>query len=329
MRAYSNSDTVGVHVTSSCNRRCGHCYQRNFTRDMNIDAVCRTLEGMEFANILLYGGEPLVRPFTVRSFMARWPGRGFYLAANGTVPDWEIYDRVDGILLTLESFLPQRQPRFRDFGRGAFRTIMTVLDRYAEKIRILHNVYPYGNDPAFYRMARLRGLDVAVYPVIIPGTEWDMYEESFHSLRVFEPLVRPKRRVLEDGTATRDMRGIYNGDNDLPVHDKCRTCGLLTACPFVSMFPHFCHDVIRDMRGVEPWFCDCVKTFAEKGVSGGRENFLEKVSPSPEPPSSSKTFIEGKHKDKRRNATTMGVQGALRPAGGPGASSPRKEPDHV
>ena len=156
-----------------------------------------------------------------------------------------------------------------------------------------------------------------------------MDEESFHSLRVFEPLVRPKRRVLEDGTATRDMRGIYNGDNDLPVHDKCRTCGLLTACPFVSMFPHFCHDVIRDMRGVEPWFCDCVKTFAEKGVSGGRENFLEKVSPSPEPPSSSKTFIEGKHKDKRRNATTMGVQGALRPAGGPGASSPRKEPDHV
>lgn len=161
MRAYSNSDTVGVHVTSSCNRRRGHCYQRNFTRDMNIDAVCRTLEGMEFANILLYGGEPLVRPFIVRSFMDRWPGRGFYLAANGTVPDWEIYDRVDGILLTVESFLPQRQPSFRDFGRGAFRTIMTVLDRYADKIRILHDVYPYGNDPAFYRMARLRGLDVA------------------------------------------------------------------------------------------------------------------------------------------------------------------------
>lgn len=272
MRAFSNADTVGVHVTSACNRRCAHCYQRDFTREMDLEAVCRTLRGMNFANILAYGGEPLIRPRAVRALMDRWPGKGLFLATNGTTPGGAsraLCDRADGILLTLETFLPRRQPPFRRFGPAAFRAVMDLLDRHADKILILHNVYPHGNDPAFYRMARLRGLRVAVYPVIIPGTRWDMDEETFRSLRVFPPLTRPKLRVLEDGTPSRDMRGIHNGES-LPVSGKCRACDLLPVCPFVSMFPHFCHDVIRDMAGVEPWFCDCVRAFAGSGAGAGR-----------------------------------------------------------
>ena len=195
--------------------------------------------------------------------MDAYPGKGFFVATNGTLDRRDILDRADGILLTMESFFPERQPPCRAFGRGAFRTVLGVLDRYAEKTRILHNVYPEGNDPAFLRMARLRGLEVAVYPVVMPGTAWDVDEEAFRSLPVFAaPLTRPKRRVLEDGTLTRDMRGVYNGGGDLPVSGKCRACDLIAACPFCSMFPHFCKDVIEAMSPVEPWFCACTRRYA-------------------------------------------------------------------
>lgn len=263
MRAFSNSGTIGVHVTSACNRRCGHCYQRDYGREIDLSAVARTLAGLDFADILVYGGEPLVRPGAVRALMDAYPGKGFFLATNGTLDRRDILDRADGILLTLESFFPERQPPCRAFGTEAFRTILGVLDRYAEKTRILHNVYPEGNDPAFLRMARLRGLEVAVYPVVMPGTAWDVDQEAFRSLPVFAaPLTRPKRRVLEDGTLTRDMRGVYNGGGELPVSGKCLACDFIAACPFCSMFPHFCKDVIEAMNPVEPWFCACTRRYA-------------------------------------------------------------------
>lgn len=263
MRAFSNSDTIGVHVTSACNRRCGHCYQRDYTRELDLDAVSRTLAGLEFANILLYGGEPLVRPGAVLALMDAYPDKGFLIATNGTIDRRDILDRADGILLTLESFFPGRQPPYRAFGGKAFGTVLSVLDRYESKTRILHNVYPAGNDPAFMRMARLRGLEVAVYPVVMPGTAWDVDEASFRSLPVFDaPLTLPKRRVLEDGTLTRDMRGVYNGGGELPMSEKCRTCGLIAGCPFCSMFPHFCKDVIETMSPAEPWFCACTRRYA-------------------------------------------------------------------
>lgn len=266
-RAFSNEDTIGLHVTSACNRRCGHCYQTDWSRELDVDKAAATLEGRDFTDLLLYGGEPLFRPRTVRAVMERWPDKGFFLATNGTIVNEKLLDAVDGILLTLESFLPESQPPLRRFPWAMHARALAVLERWGDKVRVLHNVYPWGNDPAFLRMARLRGLDVAIYPVVMPGTEWDVDEETFHSLPVFDtPLTRPKLRVLEDGTLTRDMRGVHNGDGDLPVGETCLACPRRPACPFCSMFPHFCKDVIEDMArtmpGAEPWFCACTRRYA-------------------------------------------------------------------
>ena len=110
-------------------------YQRDYGREIDLPAVARTLAGLDFADILVYGGEPLVRPGAVRALMDAYPGKGFFIATNGTLDRRGILDRADGILLTLESFFPSRQPPCRAFGAEAFKTALGVLDRYAEKTR--------------------------------------------------------------------------------------------------------------------------------------------------------------------------------------------------
>ena len=272
-RMFSNDDTVAVHVTRACNLRCAHCYQDDYPcgrKEMRPDAVFAALDRLTPANIVLYGGEPLTRPGAARAIMARYPKKGFILHTNGTLGGEgvrDILERCVHIFLTLESFFPERQPKGRSMSRALFVRLMGFVERYADKIRVVHNIYPEGNDRGFLKMARLRGLDVAVYPIVSPGTAetggLDMDEALFRSLPVLgSPLTLPKLRVLEDGTVTRDMRGIYNGDGELPVSGKCRECPQLSACPFCSMFPHFCKDVIKAMYPAEPWFCTCTRRYA-------------------------------------------------------------------
>lgn len=273
MLMFSNDDTVAVHVTRACNLRCAHCYQDDYPcgrKDMRPDAVFAALDRLNPANIVLYGGEPLSRPRPVRTVMERYPEKGFILHTNGTLGEsgvQDILDRSDRIFLTLESFFPERQPRGRAMSRAQFARIMRFVELFADKIRVIHNIYPAGNDRTFMKMARLRGLDVSVYPIVSPGTEdtvgLDMDEELFHSLPIHgQPLTLPKLRVLEDGTVTRDMRGVYNGDGELPLSGRCRECPQLSACPFCAMFPHFCKDVIEAMSPAEPWFCTCTRRYA-------------------------------------------------------------------
>ena len=269
MLMFSNDDTVAVHVTRACNLRCAHCYQDDYPcgrKDMRPDAVFAALDRLNPANIVLYGGEPLIRPGAVRTVMERYPQKGFILHTNGTLGrnEADILERSDRIFLTLESFFPERQPKGRAMSRVLF---MGFVEWYADKIRVIHNIYPAGNDRMFLKMARLRGLDVAVYPIVSPGTAeavgLEMDEALFRSLPVFgSPLILPKLRVREDGTVTRDMRGIYNGDGELPMSGKCRECPQLSSCPFCSMFPHFCKDVIESMTPAEPWFCTCTRRYA-------------------------------------------------------------------
>lgn len=71
-------------------------------------------------------------------------------------------------------------------------------------------------------------------------------------------------RLLEDGTLTRDMRGIYNlchiddwkssyKDKPLPISDRCLNCKYLNYCPASSIFPHFVYDVLKVQKN--PHFC--------------------------------------------------------------------------
>lgn len=271
-RTFSNDDTIAVHVTRACNLHCTHCYQSDYPcgrKDMRPDAIFAALDRLNPANIVLYGGEPLTRPDAVRVIMEHYPEKGFILHTNGTLGrnGADILERSDRIFLTLESFFPERQPEGRAISRVLFTRLMRFVERYADKIRVIHNIYPAGNDRTFLKMARLRGLNVSVYPIVSPGTAeavgLDMDEALFRSLPVLgSPLTLPKLRVLEDGTITRDMRGVYNGDGELPMSGKCRACPHLSVCPFCSMFPHFCKDVIESMNPAEPWFCTCTRRYA-------------------------------------------------------------------
>lgn len=256
-----NSDIVSVHVTSACNKRCIHCYQDNYTREIDLAKVYKVLDTLKFSNISIYGGEPLLRISVIQQIIDKYPDSNFYVHINGTIPAWDILDKVTGIYLTVESFFYNKQPPFRFFSKKSFYTLMQTLDRYEDKICVTHNVYPYGNDINFMKMARLRNLCVDICPIIIPGTTWDIDEESFYSMNVFPPNVKPKLRILENGIITRDLRGIYNGDKELPIHKKCLNCICIDKCPFVSMFPHMCYDILNDMKDITPWFCDCTQTY--------------------------------------------------------------------
>ena len=258
MLQFSNNDTVAVHVTKSCNMRCSECYQDMYSEELDLDKAAIAIESLNPKNIVLFGGEPLVRTGTVEKLLGMYSNKGVILHTNGTIYNKDILDEVDVIYLTLESFIYERQPQFRKMSKKQFETLLRITDEYGHKIIAIHNIYPYDNDSLFYEFAELKGIRVNTYPIVSSIKEFDIDKRllRFFKLRK-SPLTQPKLRILEDGTITRDMRGIYNickfdkwKDEyltyKLPMRYKCKTCTFLYHCPYALMFPHFVLDTFNE-----------------------------------------------------------------------------------
>jgi MoaA/NifB/PqqE/SkfB family radical SAM enzyme len=282
MLKYSNDDTIALHITKMCNLRCSHCYQNDYadySQTLNLEEAYKAIDILNPKNIVLYGGEPLIKPDIVKSIMNKYPNKGFLLHTNGIIINREILDSVDLILITLESFLKQRMPQYRQMTDSQYKNMIQTLNNYKNKLTIIHNIYPDGNDELFYKMSRLFGAPVSTYPIVMCTENMEFDESSVQYMPIYmrngiKVLTKPKLRVLEDGTITRDMRGIYNickiedwkeeyMNYELPVHDKCKNCNYFGRCPACNEFPHFCKDVLDKINN--PHFCKYTKELHERG----------------------------------------------------------------
>ncbi|EGJ51810.1 radical SAM protein [Desulfocurvibacter africanus] len=271
MLRYDIENTVAVHVTRACNLACWLCYQRSVPSGrshMIPERVHPAIKWLGLPNVTIYGGEPLTRPELVRGLLRAFPDKGYILHTNGTLPleqNRDILDRVDVLLLTVESFELEKQPPSRRLSRVQLGNLLEHIEAYGDKCRIVHNIYPAGNDESFYDTAERIGLPVDTYPMVSAGEYSDMPEWLFRKMGTFDaPVSKPKLRLLEDGTLTRDMRGVYNNpDVPLPCSQKCQECLYKRRCPFL-MFPHFAHDIIAEMGSAAPWFCRVTERFTQE-----------------------------------------------------------------
>lgn len=265
LRNVNNQNTVAVHVTEACNLACPGCYTQFYStpRTPDPEKQIRQLRRLNPEYITLYGGEPLCDADGVRRILGEFPDKKFILHTNATLPHQEytdIFERVEIIFFTIESFHYDAQPPGRKLDSAGFMNMMNSLLTYGDKGMVIHNIYPRDNDPQFYLKAREINIPYATYPIIAPADLWNIDQREFSKMRVLsEPLVKPKRRVLVDGTVTRDMRGVYNDVDELPCHEKCLSCGAGGQCPYFTMFPHFVKDYLDTNKN--HWFCEATRKF--------------------------------------------------------------------
>jgi len=265
LRNVNNENTVAIHITEACNLACPGCYSHFYSnsRRPNPERQIKQLRKLNPDYITLYGGEPLCEADGVRRILEEFPNKKFILHTNATLPPdqySDIFERVEIIFFTIESFRYDAQPPGRTLEPDEFMNMLSSLLLYGDKGMIIHNVYPKFNDPQFYLQARGANIPYATYPIIAPTDFCNINERDFANLRILpEPLVKPKRRVLVDGTVTRDMRGVYNEVDELPCHEKCLSCEVGRLCPYFSMFPHFVKDYLETNEN--HWFCEVTKKF--------------------------------------------------------------------
>jgi hypothetical protein len=272
LRNVNNENTVAVHITEACNLACPGCYTRFYPRagTKNLDEQVRQLRKLNPEYITLYGGEPLCDVTGARRILKEFPEKKFILHTNATLAHDEysdIYDKVNIIFFTIESFAYHSQPSGRFLKPSELINVLENLLLYGDKGIIIHNIYPKFNDHQFYRQARAINIPYYTYPIVAPTDFCDISEREFRKLRVLpEPLIRPKRRILVDGTVTRDMRGVYNDVDALPCHGKCLSCEVGKQCPYFTMFPHFVKDYLDN--NTNHWFCEMTSKYT--GVRHGR-----------------------------------------------------------
>ena len=279
MLDFNNEDTVALHITKMCNLRCDCCYQHDYSgyaQTVDLAEAFKAIDIIKPKNLVLFGGEALVQPKIIKKVFERYPDKGYIIQTNGTIYNKEILDRVDVIYLTLEHFLKDKAAKHRPLDGWQFKSMINVLHDYKDKTIIIHNIYPDDYDSTFYRLAALYGIEVQSYPMVTDSTDMVFAEESARYLPVrCGHLTKPKLRVLEDGTITRDMRGVYNickaddwkeeyRDYELPIHEKCLTCKYFDTCPACAIFPHFCKDVL-DMVEL-PHFCQYTIEANKRGL---------------------------------------------------------------
>lgn len=279
MLQFNNEDTVALHVTKMCNLRCPCCYQKDYSdysQVINLAEAFKAIDVLRPENLVLFGGEPLVQPKIVKEIINRYPNKGYILHTNGTIRNEEILNRADVIYLTLEHFLKHEETKYRPMTDKQYETMIGILHDYKEKIIIIHNIYPDDYDPTFYRLARLYGIKVQSYPIVTASEDMIFAAETAQYLPAgCGHLTKPKLRILEDGTITRDMRGIYNickaedwkeeyREQELPIHNKCHACQYFNTCPACEEFPHFCKDVLDKID--HPHFCKYTEEANKRGL---------------------------------------------------------------
>ena len=269
LNSITNKDCLSIHVTDGCNLRCTHCYQENYEHNLiPLKFVEKAVNLFDPKMIVLYGGEPMVAATRIMEIMKLFPDKKYMIYTNGTIVNEVVFDALDKIVITMESFLYQEAVKYRRLTRAQLDTNFYIIDKYKDKVELLHNIYPLFHDKYFYRMARTAGVNVQTYPLILNTSEMSVdvskLDKGLFAEKVETPLVYPKLRLLVNGDITRDMRGkniignimdmnCPHVDSPLEVSDKCKACKYYLHCPACNIFPHFCKDILEVNEN--PHFC--------------------------------------------------------------------------
>lgn len=267
---FQNNTAAAVHITNKCNMRCTYCYQQNFCGYdgmMDKEKVYDAIKTISPKTLLCFGGEPMLFPKIIIDMMNDFSECNVGVITNGTIWNKEVFDRATVIMVTLESFFFNFSPENRRYTKEQWANIRKLIDTYRDKVLIMHNIYPFNNDPYFTRIARLGDFMWQPYPIIAytENAEYDIHALRQYNIKM-DMFDEPKIRILMDGTLSKDMRQKYNlhdyADFSLddihakvPVHEKCKTCDYFNTCPGVKMFPHFCKDVLDEPSIKDPHFC--------------------------------------------------------------------------
>lgn len=264
---YGLDDYLSIHLSKRCNLKCSHCYQTTYqSQTIDIEYIKKAINIFSPKWIVLYGGEPMIEQNMIKKIIDIFPEKKYLIYTNGTIWNEEIFDRMDKIVVTIESFIYEEALKYRNISKIQHDKIIALVKKYKDKTEILHNIYPTSHDKMFYRMARLLDVNVQSYPIILDNSVFN-FDKSILESNLFKympPNRFPKMRLLENGILTRDMRGIYNlchindwkssyKDIPLPISDKCKKCKYLNYCPASSIFPHFVYDILKTQQ--KPHFC--------------------------------------------------------------------------
>lgn len=264
---YGLNDFLSIHLSKRCNLKCGHCYQQTYESSIiRLDHIEKAVKTFQPKWIVLYGGEPMVETKTIQQILEKFPDKKYLIYTNGTIYNESILDRMDKIVVTIESFFYEEAIKYRNMTKKQHELSIEIVRKYIAKTEILHNIYPTSHDKYFYRMAKFLGIKVQSYPIILNSSDFYFDKSMLESglFREMKPNQFPKIRLLEDGFVTRDMRGInilshidawnasYN-NIPLPISPKCKICKFFGRCPASSIFPHFVYDVLAENDN--PHFC--------------------------------------------------------------------------
>lgn len=263
---YDLNDYLSIHLSKRCNLHCPHCYQNTYkSQIISLNNIQKAVKIFNPKWLVLYGGEPMVEKETIKKILKEFPNKKFLIYTNGTIWDDEIFNRLDKIVVTIESFFYEEAKKYRPMSKEQHQKSIDLVRKYRDKTEILHNIYPTSHDKYFYRMARLLDIPVQSYPIVLNTDEFK-FDDSMLEAPIFSympPNRLPKMRLLEDGTLTRDMRGIHNichiddwdenKDHPLPIAEKCLQCKYLNKCPASNIFPHFVYDILKHRE--KPHFC--------------------------------------------------------------------------
>lgn len=266
-RIYELDDYLSIHLSKRCNLKCPHCYQTTYqSKTIDLNYVKKAVDIFSPKWLVLYGGEPMIEQDTIKKIISMFPNKKYLIYTNGTIWNKKIFDRMDKIVVTIESFFYEDAIKYRNLSQEQHKKTIDLIMMYKNKTEILHNIYPTSHDKNFYRMANLLGVNVQSYPIILNSSVFKFNKSILESnlFHYMQPNRFPKIRLLEDGTVTRDMRGIYNychidnwkdeyKDKPLPIHNKCLKCKYLNYCPASSIFPHFVYDILNKQD--KPHFC--------------------------------------------------------------------------
>lgn len=284
MQVLNNEESCSIHITDCCNLKCPNCYTNNCRKNtvVNIESACKFIEWFKPKNIVLFGGEAILFPKIIENLLNKYENINFSLHTNGTLFTPEnryLYNRFKYIFLSLDSLRYDWLKENKGFSKQMYFNMMNLIDECCDKINITKNILPSNNDKKWFTDIKKYNFIIDYYPFITIKQDQEFlscFRTEIDSQKIFNLTlnVKPKIRLLSNGTVTRDMRGIYNmfhinnipfdiektRNNILPISDICKKCQFLNRCLACNMFPHFVKDVIENVNYI-PHFCKFTKIY--------------------------------------------------------------------
>ncbi|MCR5161187.1 MAG: radical SAM protein [Lachnospiraceae bacterium] len=176
------------HITHRCNLRCSHCYQRDFSRELPAEQLCKVLgDYIAFLNgrslhgqISLTGGEPLLHPaFFDLAEEIRRAGLSFSVLTNGTLLTEETAARLArlGPVFVQVSLDGLRKNHEAIRGKGSFDRALMGIDTAKRHGLTVHVSFTaqhcnYRDLAGLSLLCRLHRVDKLWYDrVVIPKAE--------------------------------------------------------------------------------------------------------------------------------------------------------------